>query len=266
MRFPVLARALGDRRRSLLWWSVGVAAYVAMIVSVFPTVRDAAGMQDLMSQYPKSVLAMMGIADIDFTSGAGYLAAELFGFMVPLFLLVLTIGTGASAIGGAEDSGALDLVLAHPIRRRSVLLQNAAVVAMEAVLIGAVIVAALAIGDPIVNLKLSYPNLLGTVLGVVLLGILFGWLALAVGAATGSRAIGLGATSAFAALAYLGSTLPELVDGLRPVRWLSPFYYATSGSPLALGFTWWHAAVLAALAAGVLAVGVVLFDRRALAR
>jgi ABC-2 type transport system permease protein len=266
VRFPVLARALGDRRRSLVWWSVGVAAYLAMIVAVFPTVRDASGMQDLMSQYPKSVLAMMGIADIDFTSGAGYLAAELFGFMVPLFVLVLTIGTGAAAIGGAEDRGALDLVLAHPVRRRSVLLQNAAVVAVEAVLIGAVVIAGLAIADPIVDLRLQYANLFGTVLGVVLLGIVFGWLALVLGAATGSRAVGLGATSAFAALAYLGSTLPELVDGLRPVRWFSPFFYATSGSPLALGFDWWHAAVLAATAVVVLAVGVVLFDRRALAR
>jgi ABC-2 type transport system permease protein len=209
---------------------------------------------------------MMGIADIDFTSGAGYLAAELFGFMVPLFLLVLTIGTGAAAVGGAEDSGALDLVLAHPIRRRSVVLQNAAVVALEALLIGAIVVVALAISDPIVDLGLSYANLLGTVLGVVLLGILLGWLALVVGAATGSRAIALGATSAFAALAYLGSTLPELVEGLRPVRWFSPFFYATSGSPLALGFTWWHAAVLAVAAAVVLAVGVVLFERRSLAR
>ena len=266
MRFPVLARALGDRRRSLVWWSVGVAVYGAMIISVFPTVRDASGMQDLMSQYPKSVLAMMGIADIDFTSGAGYLAAELFGFMVPLFLLVLTIGTGASAVGGAEDSGALDLVLAHPIRRRSVLLQNAAVVAVEAALIGAVVIVGLVIGNPLVDLKLSYANLLGTVLGVVLLGILFGWLALVVGAATGSRAIGLGAASAAAAIAYLASTLPELVDGLHPVRWFSPFFSATSGSPLALGFTWWHALVLAALATVVLALGVVLFDRRALAR
>ena len=266
MRFPVLARALGDRRRSLVWWSVGVAAYVAMIVSVFPTVRDASGMQDLMSQYPEERAGDDGHRRHRLHLGAGYLAAELFGFMVPLFLLVLTIGTGASAVGGAEDSGALDLVLAHPIRRRSVLLQNAAVVAVEAVLIGAVIVVGLAIGDPIVSLKLSYPNLLGTVLGVVLLGVVFGWLALVIGAATGSRAIGLGATSAFAALAYLGSTLPELVEGLRPVRWFSPFFYATSGSPLALGFTWWHAGVLAALAVVVLAVGVVLFDRRALAR
>ena len=60
MRFSVLNRALRDRRRSMIWWSVGVAAYVVMIVSVFPTVRDTSGMQDLMSQYPKSVLAMMG--------------------------------------------------------------------------------------------------------------------------------------------------------------------------------------------------------------
>jgi ABC-2 type transport system permease protein len=266
MRFPVLIRALRDRRRSMIWWSVGVAAYVVMIVSVFPTVRDASGMQDLMNQYPKSVLAMMGIADIDMTSGAGYLAAELFGFIVPLFILVLTIGTGASAIGGAEDRGALDLVLAHPVRRRSVLLQNAAVVAAEALLLGAVVAVTLLLADPVVDLRLSRANLIGTILGAVLLGVLFGWLSLVVGAATGSRAIGLGATSAFAALAYLGSTLPELVDGIRPVRWFSPFWYATSGSPLALGFDWWHALVLLALAVVVLAAGVVLFDRRALAR
>ena len=80
------------------------------------------------------------------------------------------------------------------------------------------------------------------------------------------RAIALGSASAFAALAYLGSTLPELVDGLRPVRWFSPFWYATSGSPLATGFDWWHALVLFAASIVVLAVGVVLFDRRALAR
>jgi ABC-2 type transport system permease protein len=147
-----------------------------------------------------------------------------------------------------------------------VLLQNAAVVAAEALLLGAVVAVTLLLADPVVDLRLSRANLIGTILGAVLLGVLFGWLSLVVGAATGSRAIGLGATSAFAALAYLGSTLPELVDGIRPVRWFSPFWYATSGSPLALGFDWWHALVLLALAVVVLAAGVVLFDRRALAR
>ena len=266
MRFAVLAQALRDRRRSMVWWSLGVAAYVVLIISVFPTVRDASGIKELMDQYPKSVLAMMGVADIDLTSGAGYLSAELFGFMIPLFVLVLTIGTGASAIGGAEDRGSLDLLLSHPVRRRTVLLQNAALVAIEALVLGGVVAVLLLVADPIVDLRLSRTNLIGTILGAVLLGILLGWLSLVVGAGTGSRATAIGATSAVAAVAYLGSTLPELVDGLGPVRWFSPFWYATSGSPLATGFDWWHALVLAGASAVVLVVGVVLFDRRALAR
>ncbi len=266
MTLAVLSRALRDRARSLLWWSVGVAAYVVLIVSVFPTVRDTSGMQELLQQYPKSVLAMMGVADIDMTSGAGFMAAELFGFVLPLFVLVLTLGTGANAVGGAEDRGTLDLLLSHPVSRRTVLVQNAVVVALEALCLGGVVLVTLAVAGPIVELHLSTANLLGAVLGVVLLGVLLGWVALVVGAATGSRAAALGSASAFAALSYLGSTLPELVEGLRPVRWLSPFWYATSGSPLALGFTWWHALVLLGASAVVLVVGVVLFDRRDLAR
>ena len=208
---------------------------------------------------------MLRIAAVDFTSGAGYLAAELFGFVVPLFVVILTIGTGASAIGGAEEQGTLDLLLSHPVSRRAVLVQNAAVVAFEATLLGAVVLVVLLVADPLVGLHLTLANLVGTVVGTVLLGVLLGWLALVVGAASGSRSVALGVASAFAALAYLGSTLPELVDGLGPVRWLSPFWYATSGSPLALGFTWWHTLVLVGASGVVLLTGVVLFDRRALA-
>ena len=147
------------------------------------------------------------------------------------------------------------------------LLQNAAVVAVEAVLIGAVIVVGLAIGDPIVEPEArrtptcSAPSSASCCSASSSVG----WPSWS-GRPPAPGRSGSAPPAPFAALAYLGSTLPELVEGLRPVRWFSPFFYATSGSPLALGFTWWHAGVLAALAVVVLAVGVVLFDRRALAR
>jgi ABC-2 type transport system permease protein len=261
-RLPVLAQGLRDRRRSLVWWSVGVALYIAFIAAVYPSIASAPGLADLEKQMPESIMALMGASDFSFTTGAGYVSGELFGFMIPIFILILTIGTGAAAIGGAEDRGTLDLLLSHPVRRRRVLFESAILVAVEAVVFGAVIVLALSIADPIADLGIGTMNLVGAVTGIVLLGIALGWLSLAIGAATGSRALALAATGSFAALAFLASSLSGLVDFLHTVRWISPFWYATSGAPLVHGYTWWYASVLIGAAVMVLAVGAVLFERR----
>ena len=65
-----------------------------------------------------------------------------------------------------------------------------------------------------------------------------------------------------AAFAYLAATLPELVDGLKPARWISPFWYGTAGNPLVGGFVWWHALVLLAAALVVLGLGSSRFGHR----
>ena len=264
-RFPIFAQELRDRRRSLLWWSVGVAAWIVIVASIYPTIRDSSGISQLVEQYPKNILALFGVSDMDFSSGAGYLAGELFGFVIPLLVLMLTIGAGGAIIGGAEERGLLDLVLSHPVRRRRVLLESAGLIVLLAVTFGAVVLVSLLVMNPVVSLRLSVPNLLGAVVGVMLLGIVFGWLALVVGALTGSRGRALGVAGSVAALSYLASSLSQLVDALRPTRLLSPFWYATSGSPLVAGYTWWYSLVLIAMAGVVLVIGVVRFDRRALA-
>jgi len=263
-RFPVFGQEFRDRRRSLLWWSIGAAGWIVILSAMYPTIRDASGISQLVSQYPKNILAIFGISDMDFSTGAGYIAGELFGFVMPLFTLMLTIGAGASIIGGAEERGLLDLMLSHPVRRRRMLLESAGLVVALAFLFGAVVLASLMAMNPIVELKLSLTNLLGTVLGVVLLGIVMGWLALVVGALTGSRGRALGIAGTVAAVAYLAASLAQLVDFLRPVRFLSPFWYATSGSPLVAGYPVWHGLVLIAMACVVLLVGVLRFDRRPL--
>lgn len=261
-QFPILVQGLRDRRRSLLWWSLGVAVYIGVIASVWPSIRGAQGMDSIMEQMPQALLDLMGASDYDISTGAGYVSGELFGFMIPIFILILTIGAGAAAIGGAEERGTLDLVLSHPIARRRVLLQSAALVAIEAVVFGSVIVVALAIASPLADLEIGFVNLLGAATGIAMLGITVGWAALAIGAATGSRGIALAVSGSVAALTYLAGSLAGLVDFLHNAKWVSPFFYASSGSPLEHGYTWWHALVLGGVGAGMLLVGAVMFDRR----
>src|SRR5690606_35034787 len=96
----------------------------------------------------------------------------------------------------------------------------------------------------------------------VLLGVGLGLVAMTIAALRGSRALAIGASAGVAAASYLIGSLAPVISWLRPTRWVSPFYYATGGNPLANGLPWWHLALLAAGAAGLLVAAVVLFERR----
>ena len=56
---PIAARSFADRRRGLLFWSVGVGAYVATMLAFFPTARSQAqSFNQLLENYPKGMLTM----------------------------------------------------------------------------------------------------------------------------------------------------------------------------------------------------------------
>lgn len=264
-RFPVFAQGLRDRRKSLVWWSLGVAVYIGIIAAMWPSIRSAAGLDDLMNQLPQPLLDLMGASDYDISTGAGFVSGQLFGFIIPMFMLILTIGAGAAAIGGAEERDVLDLLLSHPIRRRRVMLQSAAVIAVGALIFATVVTATLAITTPLADLQIKFAHIVGASFGIAMLGIAMGWIALAVGASTGSRSLALAVTGSLAAITYLARSLSGLVDFLNIAKWLSPFFYANDDSPLVNGYTWWHALVLAGVGVVSLAVGSILFERRNLA-
>ena len=86
-------RSLSDHRRSFLFWVLGVGCYVVLIVVVWPTVRDSAQLSQAFADYPDTLKELFGgEASFDFTTSAGYLNAELFSLMYPLFLSIFAIG------------------------------------------------------------------------------------------------------------------------------------------------------------------------------
>ena len=65
-----------------------------------------------------------------------------------------------------------------------------------------------------------------------LVATVFGTIALAVGAATGRRGLARGLGALAAVVAYLLSSLAEVVRWLEPVRPVSPWYHALGVDPL----------------------------------
>jgi ABC-2 type transport system permease protein len=175
--------------------------------------------------------------------------------------LVLAIGSGARTFAGEEDRGLLELRLSYPVRRRDAVLAKGMAVAAEILVVCVCGLAALVVLNEAVGLDLSFWRIAAALGGVAALGLFFGWLALAIGAAIPSRMLAVGVPAALAAAAYLVGGLHQLAGWLDPLRFLSPFWLVGS-TPLQKGIDGWGTLAVVATAAGVLLLGSALVGRR----
>jgi ABC-2 type transport system permease protein len=256
-------KSLRDIRRGFFWWSLGLIGFVALIVSVYPTVHSNPSLSKLAQDYPEALQAFIAFGGaVDYSSAAGYLGIELFSLMVPLLLLVAAIGTGAGTIAGEEERGTLELLLANPVSRTKVVLEKTAALVLEIAGLGVVLWLALWVGAIATNMDISVGHLGAATLSAVLLALAYGTIAVLLGAATGRRTIAIGLTAAAAVAAYLVNGLAPLVHALKVPQKLSPFYHYAAGDPLRHGLSWSHLAVLVAIAVVATTLAPVLFSRR----
>jgi ABC-2 type transport system permease protein len=259
----VALKSLRDIRRSFLWWSLGLVGFVALIVSVYPTVHSNASLEKLSQDYPEALQSFLAFGGaVDYSTAAGYLGIELFSLMVPLLLLVAAIGTGAGTIAGEEERGTLELLLANPVSRTKVVLEKTIALVAEIAGLGLVLWLALWVGALLANMDISAGRLAAATLSAVLLALAYGTIAVLLGAATGRRTVAIGLTAAAAVAAYLVNGLAPLVHALEVPQKLSPFYHYAVGDPLRNGISFTHMAVLVAIAVVATAIAPWLFSRR----
>jgi ABC-2 type transport system permease protein len=255
-------RGLRDHVRALVAWCGGVVAYVAMIAAIFTSIESSPQLNDLIKSYPDVLKSLFGISGgADITSGAGYLDLELFGFMLPLLVIVLAAGSGARTLAGEEDAGRLEIALSYPVRRRAAVLAKGAAVAVEIALFSGAAMLTILVFDPLVGLHISPARLGEAFLWLLSLGLFFGWLALGVGAAVPSRALALGVAAGTGAAAYLVNGLHGIAGWLDPFRFLSPFWLVGS-APLGGGTDLLGVVVVLLAALVCLLVGAWLVERR----
>ena len=88
----VFLKTLRDQRRSLIWWCVGLAMLTALLIAFYPSIQGIEDFQSVIDAYPEELMALFGANDLsDFTSPAGYLNAELFGFMAPFLFIIFAV-------------------------------------------------------------------------------------------------------------------------------------------------------------------------------
>lgn len=259
----VFGKSVWDARRSLPGWTAAIVAAGLMYAAFWPTMQSPE-MAEAFAAYPEDVLAALNAADL--ATPQGYLGGAVYGLLVPLLVAVFAIAWGARSVAGDEQAGTLDLVLAHPVGRRSLAVQRFA-----GMLLGIGVVS-LALFAAMVALRGTFELGAVTIAGfaaihlqLALFGAFFGALAFAAGAATGSKAVALGTSAGAAVLAYLANSVFPQVQALSWTRTVSPFGWYLSGDPLSNGIQPAGVAALLGATAVLVAAGTVLFTRRDLA-
>ena len=198
--------------------------------AVWPTMRDMPDLSHFLDSYPK---AMRDLFDLDaMATGTGFMNAELFTLMMPMLFIIYGVTRGARSIAGEEESGVLEPVLTYPVTRRRLVLEKAVALGGGLVVLGIVLTVVLLISSALFGLGIGIGHAAEGSLAMVLLGLEFGYLSLALGAATGRRVIALGVAGAAAVAAYVLHALGLIVDSVKPWQSLSPFSQALENGPL----------------------------------
>lgn len=257
---PLFRRAFVDSWRGTLGWGVGLAAAALLYLPLYPSIGGSAQMQDMINALPPELTKALNYDQI--ATGPGYTQATLFGLIGFLLMTIASVSWGAAAVGGDEESGQLELTLAHGVRRVQVVLERALALALRVVVLAAlVLVLVLALNGPS-QLGLEPGNVVGAAVLFAGLALLSGSAALCAGAASGRRTVGLAAGAAVGVLGYVFNAVGQQAPGVEWLLNLSPYHWAYGNSPVVNGADWAAAGWLWGLSAALVAIAAVVLDRR----
>jgi ABC-2 type transport system permease protein len=238
----ILWWGLWERKWSMLWWSVGIAVYILINLSVYKTIQ---GSQEQLNQalqtLPTAAKALFTQTG-SFLTPVGYLDSKIYYLILPMLLGILAIGLGSSLLSKEEQSGTLELLLARPMSRTKLLTSKLAVGLIVIVVVGLAVLVVTALSAKAFGIVVPTRYVVAVTILAVLLSVLFGTISFAFSAIGG---LGRGASSGIAAFlllaGYVASSFEGLVHWLRWPAKLLPYHYYQTSAVLTGTYNWWNA-------------------------
>lgn len=119
--FTIMRYTLAKLRGQILGWGIGIAALGLILVPFYDVFMEEQGqLLEMLNSYPPEFLAFFGGDAAAMATPEGYLS--MYGFsMLPVIIGIFALIAGSGLIAGDEESGRLDLILAHPVSRTGLL-------------------------------------------------------------------------------------------------------------------------------------------------
>jgi ABC-2 type transport system permease protein len=223
---------LARLRGQILGWGISLALLGVMMVQFYGTIAEQRDQfEQLLDSYPQELIAFFGNFD-NFVTPSGYLGIEFFSYM-PLILGIFAILVGSGMLATDEENGRLDLILAHPVSRRTLYWGrlSAFVVATLAILVlswlGLYVPSRWTELNVVGLVEMIQPFL--SVFGVLMF---FGTLALLLSQFLPSRRLSAMTAGMLLVGDFFLIGLANINTNLKPVAKLTPLYYYQGGEAI----------------------------------
>jgi len=117
INLKLLRYQLKSKRRSILFFCVGLFLWGLMITALYPTVSKIEVFSDYWSQFPESLKNLFGGHEINILKAEGYLTLEYYQLFLPIILAAYAFAFAAFCVVRARENGTLEMLLAHPVER-----------------------------------------------------------------------------------------------------------------------------------------------------
>jgi len=120
MRMNVFQHEFKTHLRSVITWSVAVAALIFVYVSLFSSfAKDAELLNEMMANFPEELLTAFGLSGVDLSTVLGYFS---FVFLfAQICLAIQAANYGFSLVSIEEREWTADFLLAKPVGRTQIL-------------------------------------------------------------------------------------------------------------------------------------------------
>jgi len=216
-------KTLRDKRFFILGWVLGLAFLGFAMTSFFPSFNGGQ-IDEMLASLPPALQGLIGELQ-DWHELPNYIASQIFDVRLSIIIAVMAILLAIGLTVAEEDKGQLRTIVSLPISRRSIATAKwlAAVLISGLAVFGTV--AGVVLGTLVINESLDPMVLVRLGLLAWLMVAALATIILAIGLATGKRAV----TTIIALVVAIGgillTTFAQAVDWLEPFAVLSFFNY-----------------------------------------
>lgn len=234
---------LNRLRGQILGWGVALALLSLLIAQFYATMlKQQEQFEELLESYPEELLAFFG-ESVEIATPSGYLSYYSFS-MMPIILGIFAVLMGSGLLASDEESGRLDLILAHPISRAALLWGRMLAFLVATLVILVLSWLGLVIPTAWTSLDVSWFELVLPYLSLLGILMFFGTLALLLSLLLPSRRLAASAAGVALMGSYFLTALARINADLEPVAKLSPLYYYQGGEAMDGLNTAWFAGLI----------------------
>ena len=211
-------------RGQILGWGIALALLGVLLISMYDSFAgEQEQLTELLALYPPEISAFLGDLST-FGTPEGWVSLEFFSYM-PLILGIFGVLMGSGLLVSDEESGTLDLIMAHPVSRTALFMGRLLAFVTATVAILAIAWLGLVIPMNWSSVDIGWGRMWLPLLSLLAQLLVFGTISLLLSMLLPSRRMAATTGGLLLVASFFITGLAKINENLKPVAKLSPLNY-----------------------------------------